>query len=149
MPGKQVKNWPQYEALRKQGHSKESAARITNASQKERTMPKPPDRTPSSNPDQTLEERRARYQRAQGRRKTEDYDNPIDAGRKRRVAQSKDREGPEPQNLSPQALERRRDKFAMDRMEAPQNPKAAKIAAIRKLGAQVRAGRLAGAKRGQ
>lgn len=35
MPGKQVKNWPQYEALRKQGKSKESAARITNASHKD------------------------------------------------------------------------------------------------------------------
>jgi hypothetical protein len=31
MPGKQVKNWKQYEALRREGHSKESAARITNA----------------------------------------------------------------------------------------------------------------------
>jgi hypothetical protein len=31
MPGKQVKNWGQYEALRRQGKSKESAARITNA----------------------------------------------------------------------------------------------------------------------
>jgi hypothetical protein len=31
MPGKQVKNWAQYEALRAQGKSKESAARITNA----------------------------------------------------------------------------------------------------------------------
>lgn len=34
MPGKQVKNWPQYEALRKQGKSKESAAKITNAAAK-------------------------------------------------------------------------------------------------------------------
>ncbi len=34
MPGKQVKNWPQYEALRREGHSKASAARITNASAK-------------------------------------------------------------------------------------------------------------------
>lgn len=32
MPGKQVKNWDQYHRLREQGHSKESAARITNAS---------------------------------------------------------------------------------------------------------------------
>lgn len=32
MPGKQVKNWSQYEALRRQGYSKESAARIANAS---------------------------------------------------------------------------------------------------------------------
>lgn len=34
MPGKAVKNWRQYEALRKQGKSKESAARITNAAAK-------------------------------------------------------------------------------------------------------------------
>ena len=32
MPGKEVKNWKQYEALRREGKSKESAARITNAS---------------------------------------------------------------------------------------------------------------------
>lgn len=32
MPGRQVKNWPQYEKLRGKGFSKESAARITNAS---------------------------------------------------------------------------------------------------------------------
>lgn len=32
MPGKQVENWDQYEALRKKGMSKEKAARITNAS---------------------------------------------------------------------------------------------------------------------
>lgn len=31
MPGKSVKNWKQYEALRREGKSKESAARITNA----------------------------------------------------------------------------------------------------------------------
>jgi hypothetical protein len=31
MPGKQVKNWKQYEALREKGYSKESAARITNS----------------------------------------------------------------------------------------------------------------------
>jgi len=36
MPGKQVKNWKQYEALRKQGKSKESAARITNAAVKKK-----------------------------------------------------------------------------------------------------------------
>lgn len=30
MPGPQVLNWDQYEALRKKGFSKESAARITN-----------------------------------------------------------------------------------------------------------------------
>lgn len=34
MPGKQVKNWKQYHKLRKKGHSKSSAARITNASKK-------------------------------------------------------------------------------------------------------------------
>jgi hypothetical protein len=31
MPGPQVKDWAKYEALRKKGHSKESAARIANA----------------------------------------------------------------------------------------------------------------------
>jgi hypothetical protein len=31
MPGPQVKDWKMYEALRRQGKSKESAARITNA----------------------------------------------------------------------------------------------------------------------
>ena len=31
MPGKEVKNWKQYEALRAEGKSKQSAARITNA----------------------------------------------------------------------------------------------------------------------
>ena len=31
MPGKQVKNWKQYERLRAKGMSKERAARITNA----------------------------------------------------------------------------------------------------------------------
>ena len=36
MPGKQVKNWPKYEALRKKGMSKESAARITNAQAKKK-----------------------------------------------------------------------------------------------------------------
>lgn len=30
MPGPEVKNWDQYEALRKKGFSKEAAARITN-----------------------------------------------------------------------------------------------------------------------
>jgi hypothetical protein len=34
MPGKQVKNWPQYEALRREGYSKQSAARITNSQAK-------------------------------------------------------------------------------------------------------------------
>lgn len=36
MPGKQVKDWPMYEALRRQGKSKESAARITNAKHKKK-----------------------------------------------------------------------------------------------------------------
>lgn len=31
MPGPQVKNWDQYEALRDKGYSKESSAKITNA----------------------------------------------------------------------------------------------------------------------
>ena len=30
MPGKSIKNWPKYHALRKKGHSKTSAARIAN-----------------------------------------------------------------------------------------------------------------------
>jgi hypothetical protein len=34
MPGKQVKNWKQYHALRKKGKSKTSAAKITNASKR-------------------------------------------------------------------------------------------------------------------
>jgi hypothetical protein len=34
MPGKEVKNWPKYEALREKGYSKESAAKITNAGEK-------------------------------------------------------------------------------------------------------------------
>lgn len=34
MPGKQVKNWKQYEALRKKGMSKEKAARIANSKKK-------------------------------------------------------------------------------------------------------------------
>lgn len=33
-PGKSVKNWDMYHALRKDGKSKESAARITNAKAK-------------------------------------------------------------------------------------------------------------------
>lgn len=36
MPGKQVKNWDQYEKLRGKGYSKESAAKITNAATKKR-----------------------------------------------------------------------------------------------------------------
>lgn len=35
-PGKQVKNWKLYEALRRKGYSKERAARIANASKKSR-----------------------------------------------------------------------------------------------------------------
>jgi len=31
MPGKQVKSWNTYHALRKKGHTKQSAARIANA----------------------------------------------------------------------------------------------------------------------
>jgi hypothetical protein len=31
MPGPQVKDWPKYEALRRKGYSKESAARIANS----------------------------------------------------------------------------------------------------------------------
>ena len=34
MPGKSVKNWPKYEALRDKGYSKESAAKISNAGAK-------------------------------------------------------------------------------------------------------------------
>lgn len=36
MPGKQVKNWKQYEKLRKKGYSKSSSARITNAASKKK-----------------------------------------------------------------------------------------------------------------
>lgn len=36
MPGKQVKNWPKYEALRKKGFSKESSARIANSPAKKK-----------------------------------------------------------------------------------------------------------------
>ena len=36
MPGPEVKDWNQYEALRRKGLTKESAARITNASVKKR-----------------------------------------------------------------------------------------------------------------
>lgn len=35
MPGKMVKNWDQYHALRDEGYSKESAARITNSQVRE------------------------------------------------------------------------------------------------------------------
>jgi hypothetical protein len=31
MPGKEVKDWKKYEALRREGKSKESAARIANS----------------------------------------------------------------------------------------------------------------------
>jgi hypothetical protein len=34
MPGRQIKNWRMYHALRKRGLSKSSAARITNAKAK-------------------------------------------------------------------------------------------------------------------
>ena len=36
MPGKQVKNWSKYHALRRKGMTKESAARITNAGKRVR-----------------------------------------------------------------------------------------------------------------
>ena len=39
MPGPQVANWPQYEALRRQGKSKELAARIVNAQAKRKPRP--------------------------------------------------------------------------------------------------------------
>jgi hypothetical protein len=39
MPGPQVKNWPQYEALRDKGMSKAQAAAIVNARAK--TKPRP------------------------------------------------------------------------------------------------------------
>ena len=40
MPGKQVKNWDKYHALRRKGYSKESAARITNAQKKKKRKKK-------------------------------------------------------------------------------------------------------------
>lgn len=40
MPGKQVKNWSQYHALRKKGMAKGKAARITNASSKKKRRKK-------------------------------------------------------------------------------------------------------------
>ena len=39
MPGKQVKNWDQYEKLRSKGFTKTSAAKITNASAKKKRSP--------------------------------------------------------------------------------------------------------------
>ena len=36
MPGKQVKNWNKYHALRRKGMSKTSAAKIANSSSKRR-----------------------------------------------------------------------------------------------------------------
>lgn len=36
MPGKSVKNWPKYEALRKEGYSKEVAAKIANSGGKKK-----------------------------------------------------------------------------------------------------------------
>lgn len=44
MPGRQVRDWPLYEKLRAEGHSKESAARIANAGKKK--LPKPPRKKP-------------------------------------------------------------------------------------------------------
>lgn len=41
MPGPEIKNWPLYEHLRAEGHSKESAARIANSSVSKK-LPKPP-----------------------------------------------------------------------------------------------------------
>lgn len=40
MPGKQVKNWPQYEKLRKKGMTKTSAAKVTNAAAKKKRAKK-------------------------------------------------------------------------------------------------------------
>jgi hypothetical protein len=34
MPGKQVKDWPKYHALREEGASKEKAAKIANSQKK-------------------------------------------------------------------------------------------------------------------
>lgn len=40
MPGKEVKNWKMYEALRKKGYSKSKSARIANAKSKKRKKKK-------------------------------------------------------------------------------------------------------------
>lgn len=40
MPGKEVKDWNMYEALRDQGYTKEQAARITNDNVKNRQKKK-------------------------------------------------------------------------------------------------------------
>lgn len=40
MPGKEVKNWKQYEALRQKGLSKTAAARIANSGDKRRSNKK-------------------------------------------------------------------------------------------------------------
>lgn len=40
MPGPEVKDWDVYHALRKEGHSKESAARIANAQWSDRQKKK-------------------------------------------------------------------------------------------------------------
>lgn len=40
MPGKQVKNWKMYEGLRREGYSKQSAARITNSAMKKKRKKK-------------------------------------------------------------------------------------------------------------
>lgn len=42
MPGPQVKNWPRYEALRRQGKSKELAAKIANSQSKHKPRPLSP-----------------------------------------------------------------------------------------------------------
>jgi hypothetical protein len=40
MPGNEVKDWPKYEALRKKGKSKRSAARIANSQAKKKKRKK-------------------------------------------------------------------------------------------------------------
>lgn len=49
MPGKQVKNWAMYEDLRQEGFSKQSAARITNATMKRSTAAKKGHKTRRAN----------------------------------------------------------------------------------------------------
>jgi len=49
MPGNQVKDWEKYEALRKKGLSKESAARITNSQASKRK--KKPQKKPTKKED--------------------------------------------------------------------------------------------------
>lgn len=48
MPGNQVKDWGQYHALRKENYSKESAAKIVNASSNKTPHPRV-DQIPKSN----------------------------------------------------------------------------------------------------